>query len=89
MWKYPQSTQAYSWLLFNGNVTRLLNGHPPWQHGKPQLCPLHRPEVAGSDHFSNHMKCRFMVPFLLQHHLNVSDPPWSLSPSEEAVGLQH
>lgn len=30
-----------------------------------------------------------MVPFLLQHHSDVSDPPWSLSPSTQAAGSQH
>lgn len=30
-----------------------------------------------------------MVPFLLQHHSDVSDPPWSLGPSTQAAGSQH
>lgn len=33
LWKYPQSTQTYSQLLFNGNVIRLLNYHPPSRRG--------------------------------------------------------
>lgn len=57
LWKSPQSRQACSQLLFNGNVIRLLNYRPRWLHGKPQLCPLHGPEVTGSDHFSNHVRC--------------------------------
>lgn len=53
------------------------------------ICPLHGPEMANGDHFSNHVKCHFVVPFLFQHHLDVSGPPWSLSSSKQAAELQH